>query len=57
MKGVKLDMQIWRLEFSFKTGYMRGFKGEDLDGEKMYKQMEKTIKKVTGKSIKIIPFK
>jgi len=55
--GVKLDNQIWRLEFSFKTGYMRGFNGEDLDGEKLTQQMEKTIKKVTGKSIKIAPFK
>ena len=55
--GVKLDKQIWRLEISFKTGYMRGFKGEDLHSEKLYKQMEKTIKKITGKSYKISPFK
>jgi len=57
MNGVKLNKQIWRLELSFKTGYMRGFKGEDIDSEELIQKMEKTIKKITGKSIKISPFK
>ena len=40
--GIKLTRQIWRLEFSFKTSYMRGFKGKDIDSKKLFQKMEKS---------------
>lgn len=57
LHGVKLGKVVYRLEFCFKRTYLKGFKGRDINSEKLVKKQEKTIKKVTGKSIKISPFK
>ena len=57
MYGVDLGKEVWRLEFCFKSSYMKDFKGSDIDSKKLTEKMERTIKKVIRKSIKIKPFK
>jgi len=47
----KLDYSLYRLEFVFKSKYLKGVLLKDV--ETIYKKMEKTIKRATGLSVKI----
>lgn len=47
----KLDYPLMRLEFVFKTEYLKVLYFKDL--ETVYKKMEKTIKRATGLNVKI----
>jgi len=48
-----LDYPLYRLEFVFKSKYLNGVLLKDV--ETIYKKMEKSIKKATGLSVKIVP--
>ncbi|WP_309499699.1 hypothetical protein [Sulfurovum sp.] len=47
----KLDYPLMRLEFVFKSGYIKKLQFRDI--ETAYQKIEKTIKKATGLSVKI----
>jgi len=51
----KLDYPLYRLEFVFKRSYFKNLLYKDI--ETIYKMMEKSIKKATGLSVKIVPIK
>lgn len=52
-KKEKLDYPLYRLELVFKSKYLNGLLFKDI--KKSIKKMEKSIKKVTGLSVKIEP--
>ena len=47
----KLDFDLMRLEFCFKSEYLKKIQFKDI--ETLYRKMEKSIKKATGLSVKI----